>query len=612
MPSFSATTGGAEASAATDRSVGPVLPQVAHFDRPLALACGRDLPQYDLAYETYGTLDAARSNAVLICHALNASHHVAGFYADDPDNVGWWDNMVGPGKPLDTNRFFVVGVNNLGSCFGSTGPLSTNPQTGAPWCSVFPLITVEDWVDAQAQLADRLGIAQWAAVMGGSLGGMQALDWAIRYPTRIRNAIVIAAAPNLSAENIAFNEIARQAIMTDPDFHDGNFHAFDAKPRRGLRVARMIGHITYLSDEQMDAKFGRQLREGLKFSFAPEFQIESYLRYQGEKFAEYYDANTYLRITKALDYFDPALRNGGDLASAVAPAMCRFLVVSFTTDWRFPAARSREIVRALVRERRDVSYAEIVAPHGHDAFLLDDQQYHAVVRAWFEGMAEGSEQHLAREAAISTPPAPRNVARTPTARANGVDRADYAAIAGWIAPNARVLDLCCGDGALLAYLAKHRGAAGYGVEIDDAGVLASVGNGINVIQSDLERGLAGFDDSAFDVVILSQTLQAMRRVEAIVAEMLRVGREAIVTFPNFGHWSHRLQILRGRMPVSTSLPYQWYDTPNIHLCTVADFDAFLAERGYRVVDRVVLAHGRAVGFAPNLTGELAIYRFRKE
>ncbi|HJU24215.1 MAG TPA: homoserine O-acetyltransferase, partial [Casimicrobiaceae bacterium] len=298
MPSFSETTAQAEHASAGDRSVGPVLPQVARFDTPLPLACGRTLAQYELAYETYGTLDAAHSNAVLICHALNASHHVAGFYADDPGNVGWWDNMVGPGKPLDTQRFFVVGVNNLGSCFGSTGPLSTNPETKRAWGSDFPLITVEDWVDAQAQLADRLGIRKWAAVMGGSLGGMQALDWAIRYPSRIRNALVIAAAPNLSAENIAFNEIARQAIMTDPDFHDGNFEAYDAKPRRGLRVARMIGHITYLSDEQMDAKFGRQLREGLNFSFAPEFQIESYLRHQGEKFAEYYDANTYLRITK--------------------------------------------------------------------------------------------------------------------------------------------------------------------------------------------------------------------------------------------------------------------------------------------------------------------------
>jgi homoserine O-acetyltransferase len=387
MPSFSATTGGAAPVADVDRSVGPVVSRTAHFDAPLALACGRTLPQYDLAYETYGELDAARSNAVLVCHALNASHHVAGWYADDPDNVGWWDNMVGPGKPLDTDRYFVVGVNNLGSCFGSTGPLSIDPATGAPFGSSFPLITVEDWVDAQAHLADRLGIAQWAAVMGGSLGGMQALDWAIRYPARIRNALVIAAAPNLSAENIAFNEIARQAIMTDPDFHDGNFEAHGVKPRRGLRVARMIGHITYLSDEQMDAKFGRQLREGINFSFAPEFQIESYLRYQGEKFADYYDANTYLRITKALDYFDPATREGGDLARALAPATCKLLVISFTTDWRFQASRSREIVKALVRKQRDVSYAEIAAPHGHDAFLLDNPQYHAVVRAWFDRMA---------------------------------------------------------------------------------------------------------------------------------------------------------------------------------------------------------------------------------
>ena len=620
MPSFSATTGGADPGAASGRSVGPVLSRTARFDVPLALACGRELPQYELAYETYGTLDAARSNAVLVCHALNASHHVAGFYADDPGNVGWWDNMVGPGKPLDTDRFFVVGVNNLGSCFGSTGPLSVNPATGKPWGSEFPLVTVEDWVDAQAQLADRLGIAQWAAVMGGSLGGMQALDWAIRYPARLRSALVIAAAPNLSAENIAFNEIARQAIMTDPEFYEGNFYAHGAKPRRGLRVARMIGHITYLSDEQMDAKFGRQLREGLKFSFAPEFQIESYLRYQGEKFADYYDANTYLRITKALDYFDPALRTGGDLAAALAPAACRFLVVSFTTDWRFPAARSREIVRALVRQQRDVTYAEIVAPHGHDAFLLDDPQYHAVVAAWFDRMGSHPPNRVRDDFSRGSSSVPQigekssltlGGGKAPPAR-HGVARADYATIGGWIAEGARVLDLGCGDGALLAFLAAQRHASGYGIEIDDARMLASVRNGINVIQSDLERGLAGFDDGAFDVVILSQTLQAMRRIEAIVAEMLRVGREAIVTFPNFGHWSHRLQILRGRMPVSQSLPYQWYDTPNIHLCTVADFDAFLAHRGHRVLDRVVLAGGRPVSFLPNLAGELAIYRFRKQ
>jgi homoserine O-acetyltransferase len=589
MPSFSATTGGADATAEPRRtagsSVGVATPELARFDAPLPLACGRALVGYEIAYETYGTLNADRSNAVLICHALNASHHVAGYYAAEPDNVGWWDNMIGPGRPLDTDRFFVVGVNNLGSCFGSTGPLSIDPASGKPYGASFPMVTVEDWVDSQARLADRLGILRWAGVMGGSLGGMQALAWATRYPDRIRHALVIAAAPNLSAENIAFNEVARQAILTDPEFFDGQFEAHGVKPRRGLRVARMIGHITYLSDEQMETKFGRQLREGKKFSFAPEFQIESYLRYQGEKFAEYYDANTYLRITKALDYFDPASDHGGDLAKALAAARCEFLVVAFTTDWRFPAARSREIVKA---------------PHGHDAFLLDDPQYHAVVGSYFDRVAA----EIAPES-----PKPQRAARP--ASANAVARADYATIAGWIAKDARVLDLGCGDGSLLAYLRGACGAGGYGIEIADAGMLASLENGIDVIQSDLERGLAGFDDASFDCVILSQTLQAMRRIEVIVAEMLRVGREAIVTFPNFGHWSHRAQILRGRMPVSESLPYQWYDTPNIHLCTVADFDAFLAAHDCTVLDRVVLAAGRRVNALPNLRGELAIYRFRR-
>jgi homoserine O-acetyltransferase/O-succinyltransferase len=601
MPTFADTTAGADASAhAPGTSVGAVASQLARFTEPLNLACGRVLPEYELAYETYGELAPDGSNAVLVCHALNASHHVAGYYAADPADIGWWDNMVGPGKPLDTRRFHVVGVNNLGSCFGSTGPQSSNPATGRPWGNDFPLVTVEDWVDAQARLADRLGIRQWAAVMGGSLGGMQALAWAVRYPERVRHALVIAAAPNLSAENIAFNEVARQAIMTDPDFHGGDFYAQDVKPRRGLRVARMIGHITYLSDEQMETRFGRQLRDGLRFSFAPEFQIESYLRHQGEKFADYFDANTYLRITKALDYFDPAAATAGDLAQALAPASCEFLVVGFTTDWRFPVARSREIVRALVRRRRNVSYAEVVAPHGHDAFLLDNPQYHAVVRSYFE-----------RVAAEAPPPASAPARASRDEAHTQPLRADYAVIARWIRRDAHVLDLGCGDGTLLAHLARVQGASGYGLEIDDAGVLASLRNGIDVIQSDLEGGLAGFDDGACDCVILSQTLQAMRRIELIVREMLRVGREAIVTFPNFGHWTHRLQIARGRMPVSGALPYQWYDTPNIHLCTVADFDAFLAARGYAVIDRVVLSHGQRIDAWPNLRGELAIYRFRK-
>ena len=604
MPSFSATTGGTTApGTAPGRSVGVVDPQLAQFSEPLQLACGQWLSRFELAYETYGTLNADKSNAVLVCHALNASHHVAGYYAGDEDNVGWWDNMIGPGKPLDTKRFFVVGVNNLGSCFGSTGPLTLNPDTGRPWGGDFPVVTVEDWVDAQARLADRLSIAQFAAVMGGSLGGMQALCWAIRYPQRIRHALVIAAAPNLSAQNIAFNEVARQAIMTDPDFYDGHFAAHATLPRRGLRVARMIGHITYLSDLQMEEKFGRSLRDGLKFSFAPEFQIESYLRYQGDKFAEYFDANTYLRITKALDYFDPAVATGGELASALAPATCKFLVAGFTTDWRFPPSRSREIVKALVDRRRDVCYAEIAAPHGHDAFLLDDPQYHALVRAYCENVASDADYSTFRFGA--------EVKHRLEERERQAQRADFATIASWVAPGAQVLDLGCGDGSLLAYLARERNARGYGIEIADEGVLASVKNGINVLQSDLESGLAGFDDASFDCGILSQTLQAMRHTEEIVGEMLRVGREVIVTFPNFGHWTHRWQILRGRMPVSEKLPYQWYDTPNIHLCTVADFDAFLHERSCVVENRVVLAGGRPVHVLPNLLGELAIYRFRR-
>jgi homoserine O-acetyltransferase len=363
-------------------TVGVVQPQRTAFADPLPLSSGATLPAFELMFETYGTLNADRSNAILVCHALNASHHVAGTYAGQPESEGWWENMVGPGKPVDTARFFVVGVNNLGSCFGSTGPASLNPATGAPWGSDFPIVTVEDWVDAQARLADHLGIERFAAVMGGSLGGMQALSWAIRYPERVRNALVIAAAPNLSAQNIAFNEVARAAIMTDPEFHAGHYYAHGVKPVRGLRVARMVGHITYISDEQMGERFGRQLKDGIQYSFRPEFEIESYLRYQGEKFSEYFDANTYLRITKALDYFDPALAAGGDLARALAPAKCRFLVISFTTDWRFSPARAREIVKALVDNRCNVSYAEIDAPHGHDAFLLDTPQYHAVVRTY--------------------------------------------------------------------------------------------------------------------------------------------------------------------------------------------------------------------------------------
>jgi homoserine O-acetyltransferase len=370
-------------------------PQSMTFEAPLPLQSGASIRGYSLSYETYGTLNADKSNAVLVCHALNASHHVAGVYADQPNNVGWWDNMIGPGKSLDTDRFFVIGVNNLGSCFGSTGPMHLNPDTGRVYGADFPVITVEDWVNAQARLLDALGIEQLAAVMGGSLGGMQALSWTLQYPDRVKNAVVVASAPNLNAENIAFNEVARRAIVTDPDFHNGHFYEHGVVPKRGLRIARMIGHITYLSDDVMNEKFGRELRQavtnnatGYKYSTQEvEFQIESYLRYQGDKFSEYFDANTYLLITRALDYFDPARAFGGDLSKALSRASCKFLLVSFSTDWRFSPARSREMVKALLDNRRDVSYAEIDAPHGHDAFLLEDARYLNVVRSYFDNMA---------------------------------------------------------------------------------------------------------------------------------------------------------------------------------------------------------------------------------
>ncbi|MEJ7806144.1 MAG: homoserine O-acetyltransferase [Telluria sp.] len=374
-------------------SIGIVTPQTMHFAAPLQLASGGALADYTLMYETYGTLNAERSNAVLVCHALNASHHVAGMYEGDK-HPGWWNNMVGPGKPVDTNRFFVIGVNNLGSCFGSTGPMHNNPATGKPYGAAFPVVTVEDWVAAQARLADQLGINRFAAVMGGSLGGMQALAWSMMYPDRLGHCVVIASTPMLSAQNIAFNDVARQAILSDPDYHGGDFYAHGVVPKNGLRVARMVGHITYLSDNDMAEKFGRKLRNAAesndyKFDFGIDFEIESYLRYQGDKFSEYFDANTYLLITKALDYFDPARAFGGDLTKALAGTRAEFFVASFSTDWRFSPERSREIVRALVSNRRRVTYAEIDAPHGHDAFLLEDARYINMVRAYYERIWDG-------------------------------------------------------------------------------------------------------------------------------------------------------------------------------------------------------------------------------
>lgn len=369
-------------------SVGMVTARTAVFEEPLLLQGGAVLPTYQLVYETYGTLNASRSNAVLICHALSGNHHVAGYYTPEDKYPGWWDTMIGPGKPIDTNRFFVVGVNNLGGCHGSTGPSSLNPATGEPWGSRFPVVVVNDWVVSQARLADRLGIQRWAAVIGGSLGGMQALRWSVTFPDRLRHALVIASAPKLTAQNIAFNDVARNAILTDPDFHGGDFYAHGVIPRRGLRLARMLGHITYLSDEGMGGKFGRMLKAGeYRFNYDTEFEIESYLRYQGDRFADVFDANTYLLMTKALDYFDPARHFAGNLPAALAATDARFLVVAFNSDWRFSPARSQEIVKALLDAKKSVTYAEIESVHGHDAFLMTDEPYVRLMDAYLQRVA---------------------------------------------------------------------------------------------------------------------------------------------------------------------------------------------------------------------------------
>ena len=372
-----------------EQTVGLVNPQKIHFDTVLPLLNGQPLNGFDLMIETYGQLNTKKNNAILICPALAGNEHVAGRLHEDDKYSGWWDNMIGPGKPIDTNIFFVVGINNLGGCNGSTGPLSIDTETSQPYGSDFPIVTVIDWVCAQSLLADKLEIKQWAAVVGGSLGGMQALQWAIDFPERLRHALVIASAPKLSTQNIAFNDVARQAIITDPDYHDGHFYKYDTAPKRGLRIARMMGHITYLSESGLGDKFGRELKNGdFQYDFNVDFEVESYLRYQGDKFADYFDANTYLLMTKALDYFDPAKAFGGSLTQAVKQVQAKFLVVSFTSDWRFSPERSKEIVKALISEKKDVQYAEVESMHGHDAFLMTDEAYINIMKVYLQKIAK--------------------------------------------------------------------------------------------------------------------------------------------------------------------------------------------------------------------------------
>lgn len=577
-------------------------------EQPLELECGRKLAPIDVAYETYGELKGDGENAVLICHALSGNAHVAGYNSPADRKPGWWDAMVGPGKGIDTNRYFVICSNFLGGCSGTTGPSSINPETGKPYGLAFPIITIGDMVKVQKLLLDKLGIRKLLAVVGGSIGGMQVLEWAVEYPDFVRAAIPIATTAHLGAQSIAFDAVGRNAILADPNFGDGQYHEGEKGPDLGLAIARMIGHITYLSDESMRRKFGRQLRRADRYSydFNSEFAVETYLDYQGQSFVERFDANSYLYITKAADYFD-LQKNYGTLTEAFARVKSRFLVVSFTSDWLFTPAQSEAMVNALVAGGKDVSFCNIDSPYGHDSFLLEPE----TLGLFICGFLDATYQPGVKKGRMSTA-VPQQIRSFEQARRT---RVDYELIESLIEPGSRVLDIGCGDGELLANLAADKNIKGEGIELQQDLVLACVSRGLPIIQYDVERGLANYADKSFDYVILSQTLQTVKNPEKVFRELLRVGRKVLVSFPNFAYWRCRMQMFfGGRAPLTGHLPFDWYDSPNIHFLSLKDFERFCKKLGVEIERRIPLAKTRLrpVRFAPNLFAEQAIYVTSKD
>jgi homoserine O-acetyltransferase len=578
------------------------------LDAPMRLDSGAFLGPFTLAYETYGALNADKSNAILIAHALTGDQYVA---SEHPmtGRPGWWLTMVGPGKPIDTDRYFVISANVIGGCMGSAGPREINPETGKPWGLDFPVITINDMVRAQALLIDALGIGQLFAVIGGSMGGMQALAWASAYPERVFAAIPIATAARHSSQNIAFHEVGRQAIMADPEWAAGAYLTVGRNPARGLAVARMAAHITYLSEAALHRKFGRNLqdRSAFTYGFDADFQVESYLRHQGSTFVDRFDANSYLYITRAMDYFDLAAEHGGQLSNAFQASPVRFLLVSFTSDWLFPTPESRAIVRALTTASASVSFVEIETDKGHDAFLLDEPELFRIVEGFLDGCAE--QRGLAKRS-----PTPTHDRKAPR---RGI-RQDLKLIADMIAPTTTALDVGSGDGTLLEYLVHEKGVDGRGLELDPDGVHLSLAHGLAVIQGDANTDLADYADGAFDYVILSKTLQAMRDPRAVLEHLVRIGRHAIVSFENYGHWRTRLGLmLRGRTPIDPERPYRWWESPNIHPCTIADFLDLTKALGIEIEATAVLGPGNRItrttrpGKSANLFGEQAVFLLRR-
>lgn len=574
--------------------------RIVEQDQPLELVCGRTLGPIDVAYETYGRPSPEADNVVLICHALSGSAHAAGFHRHTDRKPGWWDAMIGPGKPIDTDRYYVICSNFLGGCSGTTGPSSINPATGRPYGLDFPIITIKDMVRVQRLFLDRLGIKGLLAVIGGSIGGMQALQWIIQYPDFVRAAIPIATACHLGPQAIAFDAVGRNAILADPDFCQGQYHGRQG-PARGLAMARMIGHITYLSEQAMRQKFGRQLRTGkdYQYDFDSEFAVETYLDYQGQSFVERFDANSYLYITKAADYFDLE-KDYGSLKEAFANVTARMLIISFTSDWLFPPAQSKQMVDALVANSKDVSYCNIQSDYGHDAFLLETKTLGRLVECFLDATRRPDQARAGTICQQDSVPSDRP----------GRTRVDYDVIESLIEPASKVLDVGCGDGQLLARLRLRRSAQGNGIEVDPAKVLECICKGIPVLHYDIEQGLASYADKSFDYVILSQTLQTLRNPRAALEEMLRVGRNVVVSFPNIAHWRYRLQLgLKGLMPMIAQEPYKWYDSPHLHPLSTKDFEWLCQQIGVNIRTRICMIgdHVCRLNRMANILADSVIY-----
>ncbi len=591
--------------------------QICDIDHPLTLECGKKLAPVNVAYETYGTLSDKKDNAILIIHALTGDAHVAGKHSEADRKPGWWESMVGPGKAFDTDKYYIICSNCLGGCSGTTGPGSINPETGKPYGLEFPMITISDMVDVQQKLVEYLGVDKLLAVAGGSMGGMQCLDWAVRYPDKVGGMIFIASSGRLTAQGIAFNAVARNAITQDKDFQNGQYYD-NANPSNGLAIARMIAHITYLSEEAMHLKFGRRLQnaEDYQYIFEKEFQVESYLDYQGNSFVERFDANSYLYITKALDYYD-LVRSFDSVQDSLARTACRSLVVSFSSDWLFPPEQGKQIVEGLISSGKDVSYANIESPYGHDSFLLETEIQTNLIGGFLK------ETYCELTDCPCSPEAEHCEKRNYAAKLNKSKsifngrRVDHARIATLIKPDCKVLDLGCGNGELLNMLEHDKNASGFGLTLNIADIQQCALKGISVIQYDILDSLSLFANKSFDYVVLSQALQVITDPVFALQEMLRIGKKIIVSFPNFAYWRSRAQLMfKGRAPVCRSLPRQWFESPedSITYLSVKDFEIFARDVLHAKIEMefpISSRFGKVIPWFSNILADEAIFVLSK-